>query len=108
MAIKRPRVKVPKKAAKGDIVEIKTLVGHPMETGRRKAKDGKVIPQNILTAFIVKFNGKDVFTADIRTGVSANPLFAFKYKAEESGEFEFTWKEDTGDTATKKKKMEVS
>ncbi len=108
MAIKRPRAKVPSKAAKGDIVNIKTLVGHPMETGRRKDKGGNVIPKNIINKFKVDFNGKEVFSADIRTGIAANPFFEFPFKATESGEFVFTWTEDTGETATAKKKMEVA
>lgn len=107
MAISRPRVKVPEKAANGELVEVKTLVGHPMENGRRKDEKGAIIPKNIISRFEVQFNGKLVFAADVRTGVASNPLFNFFYKAVESGEFTFTWIEDTGEKVSEKAKMTV-
>ncbi len=109
MAKSKPRVKAPKKAAKGDIVTIKTLISHKMETGLRKdKKTGKIIPQRIINKFVAQFNGEDVFSVDIDPSISANPYFQFKMKAEESGEFEFMWTDDNGDVYSKKSKLKVS
>ncbi len=109
MAKSKPRVKAPKKAAKGDIVTIKTLISHKMETGLRKdKKTGKIIPQRIINRFVAQFNGEDVFSVDIDPSISANPYFQFKMKVEESGEFAFMWMEDSGDMHTKKSKLKVS
>ena len=101
----KPRVKVPKSAKTGDIVQIKTLIRHKMETGNRKGKDGKKIPRKIINKFTAKFNGKDVFSADLNPSVSANPYLAFNIKVPGSGEWVFTWLEDGGKTWTAKKKM---
>lgn len=105
---KKPRVSVPKKAKKGDTIMIKTLVSHPMETGRRKDKDGNVIPRLIINKFVVNFNGKEVFSADMDTAVSADPYFAFPFKASESGTFEFIWVDDNGAKMTASKKIAVN
>ena len=108
MATKPPRVKVPKKAAKGELVNIKTLVSHKMETGNRKDKKGEKIPRLILNKFEAKFNGTEVFSADMHTAVSANPYIAFFHRAETSGTFNFTWTDDKGKTVTASADMAVS
>ncbi len=104
---KKPRVSVPKSAKKGDVIKIKTLVSHPMETGQRKDKDGNVIPRLIISKFSVRFNGKEVFSADMDTSVSVDPYFAFPFKVTESGTFDFTWIDDNGAKVTAQKKITV-
>ena len=108
MATKPPRVKVPKKASKGELINIKTLVTHNMETGQRKDKKGNKIPQLIINKFQATFNGSEVFSADMHTAVSANPYIAFFHKAEASGTFNFTWTDDNGKTVTASADMSVS
>lgn len=108
MAKSRPRVKVPKKAAKGDIITLKTLISHKMESGQRKDKKGKKIPRQIINKFICEFNGATVFSCDIEPAVSANPYLQFTAKVEESGEFQFTWIADNGDVFKKSQKIAVA
>lgn len=96
MANVKPRVRVQKTAKKGEVVEIKTLISHDMESGRRKGKDGKLIPRKIVNKFEVTFNGKPVVTADLYPAISANPYLSFFAKVEESGEFAFKWTDDDG------------
>lgn len=104
----KPRVRVPKKAAKGEIVEIKTLISHKMESGRRKGKDGKLVPQSIINKVSVTFNGKSVFDADWHPAISANPYMSFFAKVEESGEFAFKWVDDDGSVYEKTAKITVA
>ena len=93
----KPRIKLDKKEAKkGDIIEVKALVSHVMETGQRKDRDGKVIPRKILNKFTCTVNGKEVFAADFEPAVSANPYIQFKFKAQESGPVVLTWIDDDG------------
>lgn len=103
----KPRVKVPKKAAAGDIITIKSLISHKMESGRRKNKKGEPIPRKIINKFTVTFNGADVFSADIEPAVSANPYFEFGAKVNESGTFKFVWVDDDGSEYTTEKKITV-
>ncbi|MEE8393583.1 MAG: thiosulfate oxidation carrier complex protein SoxZ [Rhodospirillales bacterium] len=71
MAMKNPRVRVPKAAKKGDIIQIKTIAPHKMETGRRKdKKTGEVIARMIINRFVCTFNGKELFSADIHRAVT--------------------------------------
>jgi sulfur-oxidizing protein SoxZ len=108
MANPTPRVRVPAKAKKDELIEIKTLISHDMESGQRKGPDGAVIPRKIINKFVAEFNGKQVFAADWYPSISANPYQSFFFKATESGEFVFTWKDDDGSTYTSKNKLEVA
>ena len=93
----KPRIKLDKKEAKkGDIVEVKALVAHIMETGQRKDAQGNTIPRKILKKFACTVAGKQVFAADFEPAVSANPYIQFKFKAAESGPVVLTWTDDDG------------
>ena len=108
MARVKPRVRVPRKAKKGDVVTIKTLISHKMETGRRKnKKTGKLIPRKIINKFTAKLDGTVVFATDIHPSMSANPYISFSLKAEKSGMLEFEWTEDGGKTFKKSAKLNV-
>lgn len=110
MAIaKKPRVKVPKKAKKGDVFKIATIFPHKMETGRRRnKKTGKLVPRLIVDRFQCHYNGKQVFRTDLHGGISANPYIAFNCRADESGELVFNWKDTNGKETTVKKVITVS
>ena len=104
----KPRVKLPDAAKVGDIIEVKTLISHVMETGQRKTAEGQSIPRNIINAFIAKFAGNEVFKAELLPGISANPYLSFFMKVPGPGEFEFTWVEDGGNKIVQKVKLNVT
>jgi sulfur-oxidizing protein SoxZ len=89
-------INVPKKAKRGDIIEIKTLMSHIMETGFRHTATGELIPRDIITSFTCRFNGAEIFRADLFPAIAANPFIAFFTTATESGTFEFNWIGDRG------------
>jgi len=103
----KPRVKVPKTATVGEIVEIKTLISHPMHSGRAVDGDGNIIPRQIINRFTVTFNGEPVMVVDLKPSVSANPFFTFPFLAKESGKFDFVWVEDGGKEYKKSAKITV-
>ena len=107
MASAKPRVKVPATASAGEVVTIKTLISHEMESGQRKDKDGNVIPRKIINKFSCEFNGKPVFSSDIHPAISANPYLEFTAKVNESGTFVFAWTDDDGTVTTAESKIEV-
>jgi len=105
----KPRVKVPRTASKDEVITIKTLISHKMESGQRKdRKTGKKIPRKIINKFTVTFNGVQVFATEIQPGVSANPFLQFNIKVPESGEFEFIWVDDDGSIYKTKKSIKVT
>ncbi len=104
----KPRIKVPKKVSAGDVITIKTLVSHKMESGQRKDKEGNTIPRMIINKFTCEFNGAPVFSCDMDPAVAANPYFEFKAKVEESGTFKFTWIDDEGEVTEAEKEIELS
>ena len=104
----KPRVKVPAKENKGEVITIKVLISHPMESGQRKDKDGKLIPRSIINRFTCDFNGQNVLDVAMEPAISTNPYFEFDAKVEESGEFSFKWLDDDGSTYEDKKSIEVA
>ena len=91
-----PRVQVPSAAAKGEIFQIKALIGHQMETGLRRDDQGNVIPRKIINRFVCRYNDVVVFGVDMHEAVAANPYIEFYLRATESGRLELDWEEDSG------------
>ncbi len=104
----KPRVKVPKSAAVGETITIKTLISHIMESGRRKDDDGNFIPRSIINRFTADFNGQNVIDVKMEPAISTNPYFEFQAIVPEAGEFKFTWYDDDGSIYEESKQIEVS
>jgi sulfur-oxidizing protein SoxZ len=104
----KPRIKLPETAKVGEVIEIKTLISHVMETGQRKDPEGKAIPRSIINSFAATYAGAEVFKADIQPGISANPYISFFMKVPGPGEFEFTWLDDAGTKIVEKLKLNVA
>lgn len=107
MATPKPRVKIPKTASTGEVITIKTLISHDMESGQRKDKEGNVIPREIINKFTCEFNGRPVFSSDIEPAIAANPYFEFSAKVMESGTFKFNWVDDNGAVYSDEQTIEV-
>jgi len=103
----RPRVRVAQTASPGDVVEIRTLVTHPMHTGFATGADGETIPRHIIERFTCTFNGETVVDIDIAPGLAANPFIEFDARVPESGVFEFTWHDQDGSVHTETSAIEV-
>jgi sulfur-oxidizing protein SoxZ len=93
-------INVPRRARRGEIIEIKTLMSHIMETGYRHTADGEVVPRDIITSFACRYNGVEIFRADLFPAIAANPFITFFTTATESGKFEFEWIGDNGFSET--------
>jgi sulfur-oxidizing protein SoxZ len=89
-------INVPARAKRGEIVEIKTLVSHPMETGYRRTQLGAPIPRDIIRLFVCTYNGTEVFRAELHPAIAANPFIVFSTVAIESGTIAFRWSGDNG------------
>jgi sulfur-oxidizing protein SoxZ len=100
-------VNVPAKAKRGETIEIKTLISHPMETGYRHDTNGAPIPRDIIHTFVARYNGEEVFRADLHPAIAANPFITFFTVATESGVIELTWTPDHGEPVTQKANITV-
>ena len=103
----KPRVKLPKTAAVGDTITIRTLINHKMESGQRKDSEGNIVPRSIVNRFTAEFNGQSVIDVQMEPAISSNPYFQFDAKVPESGEFVFTWHDDDGDVYVLSRRIEV-
>ncbi len=103
----RALINVPAKAKRGDIIEIKTLMSHPMETGFRPTQEGKIIPRDIINRFVCTYDGVAVFSVDLFPAMSANPFISFTLRATNSGVITFSWTDDKGETQVQTASIEV-
>ena len=100
-------VNVPAEAKRGEVIEIRTLAGHPMETGFRRTQLGEVIPRNIISSIECTYNGVEIFRAELHPAIAANPLITFTTVATESGTLEFRWTGDNGFSASQSANIKV-
>jgi sulfur-oxidizing protein SoxZ len=102
------RISVPRTAARGEIIEIKTLIQHPMETGFRRDLDGEIIPVHIIERLVCTYDGEEVFRADLHPSIAANPFLTFHTVATVSGRLEISWHDDDGSVTTASAEIEVT
>ena len=93
-------INVPEHARRGEVIEIKTLVSHPMETGYRRTQLGASIARDIIRSFVCTYNGTEVFRAELHPAIAANPFLVFSTVATESGTLTFQWTGDNGFSLT--------
>jgi sulfur-oxidizing protein SoxZ len=103
----RVLITVPPRAAVGEIVEIKTLIQHPMETGYRPGPDGRIFPRDIIRRFTCTYDGEEIFSAELHPATSANPFIVFTTVAVASGTLTFTWAGDNGFVHTEARTIAV-
>ena len=103
----RVLINLPARAKRGEIIEIKTLIAHPMETGYRLGPTGAAIPRDIINRFLCTYNGEEVFRAELFPAIAANPFITYYTDATESGEIVFSWTDDHGETQTEVRQITV-
>jgi sulfur-oxidizing protein SoxZ len=103
----RVLINLPPRAKRGEIIEVKTLIAHPMETGYRLDNTGGRIPRDIINRFVCTYNGAEIFRAELFPAIAANPFIAFSTIAQESGELAFSWTDDRGQTQTETRQITV-
>lgn len=91
------RLSVPDTATQGEVIEIKALIRHPMESGFRRGSRGEVITRDIITRFECDLDGTLVFASDFHPAIAANPLITFYMKALSSGTLTFRWTDQNGE-----------
>ena len=102
------RLILPPRVAAGEVVMVRLLIQHVMETGYRQDMNGRLIPRNVLRWVRCELGGVEVFSAEPSSGLSANPLFEFPTRARASGEWRVTWEDDAGEKGELRQLMTVS
>ena len=104
----RALITLPGTAKRGEVIEIRTLINHPMETGYRRDSDGQPLPRDLIRRFACRYDGEFVITAELHAAVAANPYLAFHTVATSSGVLSFTWEGDNGFTQTESRSIVVT
>ena len=103
-----PRIRMPATAKAGEVIEVKTLISHEMETGQRKDSAGQTIPRKIIKQFTATFNGKEIMRVDWHPAISAKPYQSFFVRVPSTGTFVFSWHDDDGSVYSAEQKVTVS
>jgi sulfur-oxidizing protein SoxZ len=101
------RIQLPSAVKRGDVVEIRVVIQHPMETGFRREL-GERVKRNAIHSLACKYNGAEVFRATLSTGIAANPYLRFFLRAKESGDLDFWWLDDDDVEGTAKARLVVA
>lgn len=101
------RVQLPQGARRGEVIEVRIAIQHPMETGFRYDQMGKPVPKNVINSLKVSYNGAEIFSAELGSGIAANPYLQFCTIAEESGELVFEWIDDGGNRGSERATLTV-
>lgn len=104
----RALIHMPATARRGEVIEIRALIAHPMETGYRPGADGALLARDIITDFSCRYNGELVFGAALHPAIAANPYLAFHTVATDSGALEFSWRGDHGFSQTETVELTVT
>ena len=101
------RVQLPASAKRGEVIEVRIAIQHKMETGFRYDHSGRAIPKNVINTLIARYNGAEIFRAELGSGIAANPYLQFYASAEASGEIEFSWVDDAGERGSERASITV-
>ena len=104
----RALINMPRTARRGEVIEIKALIAHPMESGYRADAEGRPLPADIIRRFTARYDGEVVFSAELFPAIASNPYLAFFTVATVSGSFSFTWEGDKGFTQTESVSLSVA
>lgn len=104
----RTLIQAPASARRGEVVEVRVTIAHPMETGYRPGADGRVLPRDIIRRFSCRYGGELVFSAELFPAIAANPYLSFHVRAEASGTLEFEWQGDNGFAQVEQRTLQVA
>ena len=103
----RLHLKVPRRAAPGEVIQIRTKLDHPMESGWRKRLDGEQVPKALIGEFRCLLDGSEVFRAAFDSGTAGNPYLSFFVRVERSGQLRVIWSGDQGESYQREATIEV-
>lgn len=104
----RALIHLPDRARRGEVIEVRVTLAHPMETGHRRGNDGRLLPRDIARSFVCRYDGAPVLRVEMFPAVSAYPYFAFHLRASHSGELVFTWQGDNGFAHSETRRLVVA
>jgi sulfur-oxidizing protein SoxZ len=90
------RVQWPDKINVGEVVKVRMLIQHAMDTGYLQDFSGKLVPRNVIQYLTCTLGGQEVFRVAPSSGISANPYFEFFVRATQTAEFKIEWVDDKG------------
>lgn len=101
------RIHWPERIAAGEVVKVRLLIQHPMDTGYLQDLLGKMVPRNVIRQLTCKLDTREVFRVEPSSGIAANPLFEFFVRATQTADMHVEWVDDRGIRGDYKQTMTV-
>ena len=101
------RLSVQAKATRGATVPVRLVIQHPMETGFRVDAEGRTIAKNLIRFVVCRYVGREVWRAELASGIAANPYVECFIRADMSGDIEMNWEDDLGEKGSVRSRLEV-
>lgn len=96
MSMAFARIQWPERVRSGDVVKVRLMVQHPMDTGYLQDLLGKLVPRNVIRSLTCTWGQQEVLRVEPSSGISANPLFEFFVRADQTAELVVEWIDDRG------------
>ena len=91
----------------GDVVLVRLLVSHPMETGLRKNPEGVLVPAHFIELLTITHQDRTVLSAQWGPAVSKNPFVSFRFKGGKKGDkINISWSDNLGQSASEEATLE--
>jgi sulfur-oxidizing protein SoxZ len=90
------RILIPTTIRRGDVIDVRALVEHPMATGLFRDPDGNPIPAYFINDVTVTYGDREVAHFAWTSGISRDPFVEFPLVADREAPLTITWKDNKG------------
>lgn len=91
------KAKIRTRFVQGNILDVKILITHPMETGLRKDAKGQIIPALFIKELTVSLNNTVILKNNWSQAVSKNPFLGIKVRNAKVGDkIKLEWVDNLG------------
>ena len=90
------RILVPASIHRGDVIDVRALVEHPMATGLFRNAQGNPIPAHFIHDVSVTYGDREAAHFVWSSGISRDPFVEFSLRADREAPLTFTWKDNKG------------
>jgi sulfur-oxidizing protein SoxZ len=92
------RIKVPDRITRGEVIQVNSIISHPMDTGFFRTAEGQPIPAYFIKDVVVSYGQEEVARFEWTSGISRDPVVTFTVKADKEAPLTMVWTDNKGAT----------
>jgi sulfur-oxidizing protein SoxZ len=90
------RIKIPDRIARGEVIQVNSIISHPMDTGFFRTAEGQPIPAYFIKEVVVSYGEEEVARFEWTSGISRDPVVTFTLKADKEAPLTMVWTDNKG------------